>query len=77
MAGVEQVFHRVDAVALLALHDVLLGEHQVIDDRAGIGPGAKQVVALEEAVVAIAGMGHHQCLHADGVFFHQIGNAGV
>src|SRR5476651_1530764 len=27
MAGVEQVLNRVDAVAFLALHDVLLGEH--------------------------------------------------
>ncbi|MNE80025.1 hypothetical protein D3C80_1765600 [compost metagenome] len=27
--------------------------------------------------MAIAGMGHHQCLHADGVFFHQVGNARV
>ena len=77
VAGVEQVFHRVDPVALLALHDVLLGEHQVIDDRTGIGPGAEQVVALEETVVPVAGVGDHQRLHALGVFLHQVGDAGV
>jgi hypothetical protein len=77
MAGVEQVLYRVDAVAFFALHDVLLGEHQVIDDRTGIGPGAEQVVAFEETVMAIAGVSHHQRLHADGVFFHQIGDAGI
>ncbi|MNF26851.1 hypothetical protein D3C84_74950 [compost metagenome] len=77
MAGVEQVFHRIDAMAFLALHDVLLGEHQVVDDRAGVGPGAEQVVALEEAVVAVAGVGDHQCLHAHGVLFHQVGDAGI
>ena len=77
VAGVQQVFHRIDTVALLALHDVLLGEHQVINDRTGIGPGAKQVVALEETVMPIAGMGHYQRLHADGVFFHQVRDARV
>ncbi|MCY1407995.1 hypothetical protein D9M71_233090 [compost metagenome] len=77
VAGVQQVFHRVDAVALLTLGDVLLGEHQVVDDRAGVGPGAEQVVALEEAVVAVAGMGDHQRLHGDGVFLHQVGDAGI
>ncbi len=64
-------------MAFLALHDVLLGEHQVVDDRAGVGPGAEQVVALEETVVAVARMGNHQCLHAHGVLFHEVGNAGV
>ena len=55
MAGVEQIFDRIDTVALFALHDVLLGEHEVVDDRAGICPGAKQVIAFEEAVVPVAG----------------------
>ena len=77
MAGVEQVFNSINAVAFFALHDVLLGEHQVVDDRAGVGPGAKQVIALEEAVVAVAGVRDHQRLHADGVFFHQISDARV
>src|SRR5690606_1587494 len=77
MAGVQQVFHGVDAVALLALGDVLLGEHQVVDDRAGVGPAAEQVVAFEEAVVAIAGMGDDQRLHAHAVLFHEVGDARV
>ncbi|MNO80347.1 hypothetical protein D3C76_715540 [compost metagenome] len=77
VAGVQQVFHRVDAVALLALHDVLLGEHQVIDDRTGVGPGAEQVVALEETVVPVAGVGDHQRLHALGVLFHEVGDARI
>ncbi|MNI43680.1 hypothetical protein D3C73_980190 [compost metagenome] len=77
MAGVEQILDRVDTVAFFALHDVLLGKHQVIDDRTGVGPGAEQVIAFEKAVVPVAGMGHHQRLHADGVFFHQVGDARV
>ncbi|MCY1406639.1 hypothetical protein D9M71_219110 [compost metagenome] len=77
VAGIEQVLDGINAMALLALHDVLLGEHQVVDDRAGIGPGAEQVVALEETVMAVAGVSHHQGLHAHGVFFHQVGDARV
>src|SRR5690606_22357306 len=77
MAGVEQVFHGIDAVALLALGDVLPGKDQVVDDRAGVGPGAEQVVTLEKAVVAVAGVGDDQGLHGDGVLFHQVGDAGV
>ncbi len=77
MAGVEQVLDGVNPVAVFAFADVLLGEHQVVNDRAGVGPAAEQVVALEERVVAVAGVGNHQCLHAHGVLFHQVGNAGV
>ena len=77
MAGVEQILHRIDAMALFALGDVLPGEYQIVDDGAGIGPAAEQVVALEEGVVAVAGVGDDQRLHAHGVLFHQIGDAGV
>jgi hypothetical protein len=38
---------------------------------------AEQVVALEEAVVAIGRVGDHQGLHRHGVFFHEVGDAGV
>ncbi len=27
--------------------------------------------------MAVAGMRHHQCLHGNGVLFHQVGDAGV
>ena len=64
-------------MTFLALGDVLLGKHQVIDDGAGIGPGAEQVIALEETVVPVAGMSDHQGLHAHGVLFHEVGDAGV
>ena len=77
VAGIEQILDRVDTVALFALGDVLLGEHQVIDDRAGVGPGAEEVIAFEKAVMAVAGMGDHQRLHGDGVFFHEIGDTGI
>src|SRR5690606_4613865 len=77
VAGVEQVLHGVDAVTLLALTYVLLGKHQVIDDRASVGPAAEQVVALEEGIVAVAGVGDHQRLHGHGVLFHQVGNTGI
>ncbi len=77
VARVEQILDRIDPVALFALHDVLLGEDQVIDDRTCVGPGAEQVVALEKAVMPVAGVGHDERLHADGVLFHQIGDARV
>ena len=77
MAGVEQLFHRIDAVFLFTLGDVVLGEQQIVDDGGGIGPGLEQVVVLEEGVVAVAGVGHYQCLHRHGVLLHQIGDAGI
>ena len=77
MAGVQDLFDRLLAVALLAFGHVVAGEHQVIQDALGIGPGAEQVVALEEGVVTVGGMGDHQRLHGHGVLLHQIGDAGV
>ena len=77
MAGVEQVLDRPDAVALLAFADVVPRVDQVVDDRRRIGPHLEQVVALEEAVVAVGRMGDHQGLHGHGVFFHQVGDAGI
>ncbi len=38
---------------------------------------SKQVVALEEAVVAVAGVGDHQRLHRQRVLLHQVGDAGI
>src|SRR5690554_534071 len=77
VAGVQQLLHLFYAMFLFTAADVVLGEQQVVDNGAGIGPGAEQVVALEERVVAVAGMCDHQGLHGDGVLFHQIGDAGV
>ena len=45
VAGIEQQLDLELAVALLALGDVVAGEHQVVDDGVGVGPGAEQVVA--------------------------------
>ena len=77
MAGVEDLFHRIDTVSFFALRHVVTGEHQVVDNGAGIGPGAEQVIALEEGVVAVGGVGNHQRLHGQGVLLHQVGNARV
>ena len=77
VAGIQDFLHGVHAIALLALRHVMTGKHQVIDDRAGVGPGAEQVVTLEEGVVAIRGMGNNQRLHRQGVFLHQVGDAGI
>ena len=77
VAAVEQGLDRVEAVLLLALGDVVLGIDQVVDDRARIGPHAKQVVALEEAVVAVGGVRDHQRLHRHRVLLHQVADAGV
>jgi hypothetical protein len=47
VAGVEQFLHFVDAIALFALGDVFTGEDQIVDDRAGVGPAAKQIVIFK------------------------------
>ena len=77
VAGVEQFLYFVDAIALFALGDVLTGKDQIVDDRAGVGPAAKQIVIFKKRVMPVAGMGHHQRLHGDGVFLHQVGDTGV
>ena len=77
MAGIQQLFHRINAIALFAFADVGLGKHQIVDNCRSIGPGAEQVIALEEAVVPIGSVGNHQRLHGHGVLFHQVGNAGA
>ena len=77
VAAVEEALHRVQAVALLAFGDVVLGVDQVVDDRRRIGPHAEQVVALEEAVVAVGGMRDDQRLHRHRVLLHQVADAGV
>ena len=77
MAGVEQPFDLFDAVALFAVGDIFLRKQQIVDDRAGVGPAAEQVVIFEKRVVAVAGVRHHQRLHSHGVLFHQIGDTGI
>jgi hypothetical protein len=77
VAAVEQVLHRIDAVALLAVGDVVLRIDQVVNDRRRVGPHAEQVIALEEAVVAVRGMRDHQRLHRHRVLLHQVADAGV
>ncbi len=77
MAAVEHVLDLLHAVLLLALGDVVPGVDQVVDDRRGIGPEAEQVVALEEAVVAVGRVGDHQRLHRGRVLLHQVADAGV
>ena len=77
VAGVEQLLDRVHAVPLLAFGDVVLGVDQVVDDRRRVGPHAEQVVALEEAVVAVGGMRDDQRLHRHRVLLHQVADAGV
>jgi hypothetical protein len=77
VAGVEHGFHRVQPIAFLAFSDIAARKDQVIDDGRGICPHAKEVIALEKAVVAVGRMGNHQGLHGRGVFFHQVADAGV
>ena len=77
MAGVQKQFDFLFAVALLALAKEIPRKEQVVDDGVGVGPLAEQVIALEEAVVAVGGVGDDQSLHRHGVFFHEVGDAGV
>ncbi len=59
MAGVQQLFDLIHAVALFTLGDVVTGKDQVVDNRTGIGPAAEQVVIFEKRVMSVAGVGHH------------------
>lgn len=77
MGGIENGFDGGSAVPLLAFGHVFLGEIHIAQDRAGICPLAKEIVVLEEVVMAESGMRGHQRLHRHGVFFHEIGDAGI
>ena len=77
VAAVEDVLDRLHAVLLLALADVVPRVDEVVDDRRRVGPEAKEVVALEEAVVAVGGVGDHERLHRRRVLLHQVADAGV
>ena len=77
VARVQELLHRLQPMALLALGDEVLGIDQVVDDAGRVCPHAEQVIALEEAVVPIGRMGDHQRLHGSGVFFHEVADAGV
>ena len=77
MTGVEELLHLINAVALFAVGNVFAGENQIINDRAGVGPAAEQIVVFEKRVVTVAGMGHHQRLHGYRVLLHQVGDAGI
>ncbi len=77
MAGVEQLLNLDHAIALFAIGDVVTGKNQVVNNGAGIGPTAEQVVIFEKGVVAVAGMGHHQRLHGNGVLLHQVSDTRV
>src|SRR3546814_2321362 len=65
------------AVTLLAVHDIALGEFQIIQNAVGVGPLLEQIIVLEEVVMPIGGVGDHQRLHHGGVFLHDIADAGV
>ncbi|MNS66745.1 hypothetical protein D3C72_999720 [compost metagenome] len=70
VARVEQQFHGIDAMALFALGNVILGKHHIVDDGVRIRPGAEQVIALEEGVMPVRRMRDHQRLHGQAVFLH-------
>ena len=77
MAGIEEGFDRLQAMALLTFGNEIARIDQVVDDGRGIGPHAEQVVALEKAVVPVGRVRDHQGLHGRGVLLHQIADAGV
>ena len=74
---VEQLFDRPEAVLFFALGDVVLRVDEVVDDRRRIGPELEEVVAFEEAVVAVGGVRDHERLHGGRVLLHQVADAGV
>ena len=62
---------------LLAFHDVAAREHEVVEDRLGIGPLPEQVIALEERIVTVAGVRDDERLRRHRVLFHQVGDTGL
>ena len=70
-------FDRFQPVMLLAFADERLGEREIVEDGAGVGPLLEQVVVLEEVVVAESGVGEHQHLHGHGILFHDVADAGI
>lgn len=76
MRGIQRALDLDAAVTLLALHDVVLGEIQIVQNAVGIGPLLEQIVVLEEVVVAEGSMRNHQRLHRRRVLLHQVGDAG-
>jgi len=37
----------------------------------------EQMIILEEMIMAKGSMGHHQCLHGHGIFFHDVTDTGI
>ena len=64
-------------VFLFAFGNVIFGKYQIIDNRTGIGPGLKQIIAFKKGIVAVTGMSHYQGLHGNGIFFHQVSNTRI
>ena len=75
--GVEQPLDFAQAVALLALLDEVAAVVEVVEDPFRVGPLPKQMVGLEEVVVAEGRVRHHQRLQRHGVLFEAIADAGV
>jgi len=77
VAGIENILHRPQAIALFAVENVFAGKHHVVNDSVGTGPLAEQVIALEKRVVTVTGVGDDQPLHGHAVVFHQVRDARV
>ena len=77
MRGIEQAFDLRLAVPLLALHDVVFGELQVVEDAVGVSPLLEQIIVLKEVVMAERRVRHHQGLHHGGILLHDVADAGV
>ncbi len=57
-------------------NNVIPGENQVSTIELASVQLRKSIIILK-GVVAVTGVRHDQRLHGDGVFFHQVGNAGI
>src|SRR5205823_4813074 len=77
MGGIENGLDRRCPMLFLASRDVALGEVHIAQYRAGIGPLPKEVVVLEEMVVAKGGVSDDQRLQSHGILFHEVDDAGI
>src|SRR3546814_4633443 len=63
MSGVQQPFHLLLTVTLLAVHDVGFGEFQIIQNAFCIGPLLEAIIILDQLIMAAGRMRAYARLH--------------
>ena len=77
VSGVQQALDLGRAVLFLALHDVVAGKFQIIQNSVGVGPLLEHVIVFEKVIMPERRVRDHQRLHRGGVFLHDVADARV